>query len=319
MTENDVEIPVSRKFGIYYKGKSCGNHFFVSDYQKILDILKDNSFASNIKVGYYLEHYKEAAEAFKNDSCASLLISLMDIKSGNDKILLIGYYRNYPKNISDDIRVMPYNDCASGKITRELLAQIIFHEKKYIIFEDKEYKVCNIQDKNFSNNARLDCIVQKLPIVKSYKSFKGKDTVEDADVLIYSPKTKRYEIAHAKYDESNSEYFTDSTSYKLFCERYGKPPVDIIPKRKNGDRVGYSDYNVESMLYVFGYNASQKDNLSDVERHEILSYIIDLNLMKRERIMDFISWLISMRATRWAFENAIDKWENDLAFLYDYK
>lgn len=76
-----------------------------------------------------------------------------------------------------------------------------------------------------------------------------------------------------------------------------------------------SSWNLESVLKREGYTASQKENLTDYERQQILLSVIQQKLMSKQQIIEHIELQISLRQNNRMYSTAISKWERDLAFL----
>ena len=76
-----------------------------------------------------------------------------------------------------------------------------------------------------------------------------------------------------------------------------------------------SSWNLESVLKQEGYTVSQKENLADYERQQILLSVIQRNLMSKQQIIEHIGLQIALRQNNRMFSVAISKWERDLAFL----
>ena len=88
--------------------------------------------------------------------------------------------------------------------------------------------------------------------------------------------------------------------------------------RKDVEKSGELDassWNLESILRREGYTVSQKEDLSDYERQQILLIVMRRNLMSKWQIIEHIELQISLRRNNRMYNIAISKWERDLAFL----
>ena len=65
----------------------------------------------------------------------------------------------------------------------------------------------------------------------------------------------------------------------------------------------------ESLLMQYGYNVSEMEGLSSIQRHNILSVIIDNNILSKSEIISYIDFFISQRRTMENMKTAILKWE----------
>ena len=75
----------------------------------------------------------------------------------------------------------------------------------------------------------------------------------------------------------------------------------------------------ESTLKIYGYSVNAKDNLTDNERQDVLSFIIENNIETENQVIQFLSWLIEQNKNRRNMENAVNKWERDINFVRNYQ
>lgn len=75
----------------------------------------------------------------------------------------------------------------------------------------------------------------------------------------------------------------------------------------------------ESLLMQYGYNVSEMEGLSSIQRHNILSVIIDNNILSKSEIISYIDFFISQRRTMENMKTAILKWEEDREFVKNYE
>lgn len=77
----------------------------------------------------------------------------------------------------------------------------------------------------------------------------------------------------------------------------------------------------ESLLHRCGYNVNASDELTTIQRQEILARVIDNNLYSISGLLSFLDWLIE-RANKTSNKNlsdAIKKWEADRVFVESYE
>ncbi len=82
---------------------------------------------------------------------------------------------------------------------------------------------------------------------------------------------------------------------------------------------GSIQFNAESKLHRLGYNVGAKDDLSDLYRQSILSAAVDLGIMSKREIIDFLTLMINMRRNDPRMQNAVYRWNKDLKFINNYK
>lgn len=140
---------------------------------------------------------------------------------------------------------------------------------------------------------------------------------ELVDLLMYSPKTQRYECCHATCIKATGICYMDGSVYRMFLHNYGNPKVK--PYYNEADRSSYwSDLNEESLPKAFGYSVSKAEGLSDGQRIDILTDLVDAGIMDIPRIIDFLNWLLDNPVHKSLVE-ACDKWEHDIRYLKNYK
>ena len=60
------------------------------------------------------------------------------------------------------------------------------------------------------------------------------------------------------------------------------------------------------------------DGLSQKERQELIGQLIDGKLMSQSSIINHLEWLIHSHRDNYRFDDACDKWQDDLKFAYNY-
>ncbi len=126
--------------------------------------------------------------------------------------------------------------------------------------------------------------------------------------------------AEASYCEECDKYFISEVEFNRIT-RLGMICCKVITEaefKKSSSNMDDSRWANESLLRSYGYNVNSKDNLSDRERQERLSFIIENEIVSVEKAIDFIEWLVG-RNTTVTFENARNKWRRDVEFLMNYK
>ena len=208
-------------------------------------------------------------------------------------------------------------------IAREILAGIIKPEKNGRV--NINGTILNVlTSTNLDRIAKnADSILQRVEIRKNggYSRFGNRDEYnnEIVDVLMYSPFTKRYEITRASYDKSSRSYYMDITRFRSFVREYGNPGIKIwagVSGYKGGGN--FDMLNHESILYAYGYNVNQTNNLSAEYRHQILADVVDLNIMTVREIVKLITYNMNLHSQErnWL---ARKKWQEDIDFITDYR
>ncbi len=79
---------------------------------------------------------------------------------------------------------------------------------------------------------------------------------------------------------------------------------------------GFSgELDVESVLYRFGYNVSEKDGYSDSYRQSILSAAIESGVISKKGAINHLRYLIKLNEKKSNLAKAREKWNKDIAYL----
>ena len=74
----------------------------------------------------------------------------------------------------------------------------------------------------------------------------------------------------------------------------------------------------ESPLMLCGYSVSQKEGLSESERHYIISQIIDQGILTKLEVIRYLGYFIRRNGQKDCNYLALSKWERDLDFTLHY-
>ena len=143
------------------------------------------------------------------------------------------------------------------------------------------------------------------------------DGLELADVLFYSPKTKRYELCRATFDTKFDECFVDASLFRQFVYRYGNPGI-LVRIVHDDSQWESATLREESLLHVLGYTVSRGSSLTEDERHEILAFAIDVGILSSRQIVLFLQGLIA-RFKSPKYECARIAWGNDIEYVATYQ
>lgn len=76
--------------------------------------------------------------------------------------------------------------------------------------------------------------------------------------------------------------------------------------------------NQESPLMLCGYSVGENDSMPRDVRQEILCFIIEHNILSRMEVINYLELFISTNGRKRGMEYAVQKWEEDLHFVYLY-
>lgn len=212
-----------------------------------------------------------------------------------------------------------YNEIDLNTGLRHLLQEKDLEEKTVEQLRSELGLNHNIQYKDFvivsslkienciKNNHHIESIKVNIPI--AYKNFKISEKTVNA-----------YHCSDCKhYFISNNEYENIKKLGSILCQHL---TWEEYEKYKNGIENHFFQWNEYSLFSRFGYSVNQSDNLTEIERHSILSYIIENEpkdfdgcIWNRNKLVSFLKHQIKMHPHHW---KAIEKWESDLEFLEDY-
>lgn len=309
-------VPVSETEGVRCRYKSCGKHVFLDRTKKHVRLLKGNPFATMITTDtdYCFKFKLRAEDIFKGSDYNYLLLFLMRIdcpqSHRKDMYLIIG---NRNRKIYDYFQVIDYK-CESA---RQLLTDIFRDYNKEITYDGIKYRLIHKQS---SQAYGMSGIVSSVTIKKGggYAGDIFGDNYKVVDILLYSPFTKKYEIAHATYNASTKINYMDISLYKDFYRKFGNPEIDIeVEDNKPHSENNYKNLREESIIHAFGYSVSSKENLSTTVRQNILADVMDLELISPRALASLLeSFIVRFKAEK--YDLARLKWSMDLDFVMNY-
>ena len=117
------------------------------------------------------------------------------------------------------------------------------------------------------------------------------------------------------------KYFMGEGTY-LGLKRKGYICCKVIEEKdlgtkKAGDGI-YGNLASESILHMYGYTVNQQDDLSEAERHTIISFVIENRIQTAQDIAHLLEWLISQRERNPLMSVAVSRWRTDLTFVKRY-
>lgn len=137
------------------------------------------------------------------------------------------------------------------------------------------------------------------------------------DLLLFSPKTNRYEIIKATHDAANEVCFIDLAIYKVFVKHFGNPGLPYRFGDGSGEAIDNDGLNAESVLKSFGYSVAQNVGLSDKQRQDILADVVDLGMVSVSKVIWYLELFIRLHPGS-RFYSAREKWERDEYFIANY-
>ncbi len=81
----------------------------------------------------------------------------------------------------------------------------------------------------------------------------------------------------------------------------------------------FDSWQSKSLLNLYGYTVDQNKNLTSKERHQILAFIIENNILSQYKIVNYIQGFIKLRKNNKNMKSAIDKWNEDMKYVLNYQ
>ena len=127
------------------------------------------------------------------------------------------------------------------------------------------------------------------------------------------------EKIHGYYCKNCNLYFIYNIDYEKL-KRKGIPLCKIFEYSKYiANKNNNINFNPESIIHACGYNVGSGDNLTELQRQKVLSFIVDKGIMSKFEIIDLLEYFIFLRKGNSSMINAISKWEKDIEYLKKYK
>ncbi len=188
--------------------------------------------------------------------------------------------------------------------------------------EDYEYDENDDSDDEYDEN---DEGVQKI----DYRTFFVRKSMDDCDregheytdviasvPMITDEKYKMFEFPAIYCYDCNIYYVTDEEYDKLHYN--GRVLCQLLTEEEYRQyRDGFNNDNLSprSVLNIFGYTVSRKDNLSDGERRQKLRWIIANGISTKERIVSYLNYFIKRSEGQTKLASAVSKWRADKDYL----
>lgn len=134
-------------------------------------------------------------------------------------------------------------------------------------------------------------------------------------------------------EDGEISYLKINASYCYDCKRFTILKSDfiaikdivmckVIDETSDYSNNSENEFDFEqrrSILFQYGYNVQTKKNLSEKQRHIILSSIIEAQIMNRRDVINHINTLIDRGSKIPSWSNATQKWKEDKQFVSEYK
>lgn len=143
----------------------------------------------------------------------------------------------------------------------------------------------------------------------------NRDDYEMVNILVRCANMKDVVPITVYYSKSERKYFLNQESYDLYKRKYGLPYFHLAYYSTTETPFNMKE---KSDLRLYGYTVNKVDGLSQKERQELIGQLIDGKLMSQSSIINHLEWLIHSHRDNYRFDDACDKWQDDLNFAYSY-
>jgi len=201
----------------------------------------------------------------------------------------------------------------SAAFEKQKMRKGTLNEKDFFINTNPVFS--NPNDKAMPDN----CIPIEVKLRENGGFHSKNINFEPIVILIYSYKSKRYELMNATYDKNNEYPFVDVKIFRTFIRNHGKPAALFnFDKYKLSNGFDWDALEMESALRMYGYSVSKNEGLSVTERRNLLAEVIDLELLSVKQIVILLEFLLNSR-TGENLATARGKWTQDIQFVKNYK
>ncbi len=331
-------IPVGEGMEADIPGAWCRkcDKLYVKGGDSVRELIKDNKFAK----GYTLdgeelwdftnEKRRLKREEKRLEKKKLLFKARLEKLSGIPSSEVMICVRFDDKSYADYIIVSNKKDCTANEIIhysseegRELISAAYAGQRKGNGYLDsKKYRVINRIYPHLKRRKISDHIVLTDLNIRpdgGYISSVKNAQMEIIDTLLFSLSTNKYEIIRSTLNKTTGECFVDIGLYRSFVKKYGRSELspDFGYWSSYGTR-SFDELNSESILKGYGYSVNKADGLSTSERRELLSEIVDLEILTVKRVVGLLDFFIQTHSNP-VYMEARSKWESDKKYIQEYR
>lgn len=271
--------------------------------------------------------YKKSAdmECHEEEDCGKVIIPMFT-------------QRIYPYLISDDLcpfcnvklvqNNILYQRIKDNKINKESMVCHRCPACNQLFIMDYEVDGFDFENTNISvNRNKYEEIlpIDIYDIIVLRNTLKCSSNHDTKDIIAKLPVLNEY---------GEISYISVNASYCPTCNRYTMLKDDfnaiagVVTCKVIDETVSYNSDNSEfdmvidtkhSILAQYGYNVQTKKDLSEQQRHIILSSIIEAQIMNRREVIDHITTLIERGSKIPNWKYATQKWKDDKRFVSEYQ
>lgn len=230
--------------------------------------------------------YKCLLKNIKNESESSIALKLINLKKISE---------DYPGKIENYIELVQKN----------------FNED-YLVYANSNSRFLNALE-----------IIRNNKVLKNIKVIKGitkchnldhKKCEEDIYVIIFNENEVIPEKVSVYFCPICKEYSMLYSDFESLLKKYNDCSLGVHVKNINNFNLTYE--NKYSLLYLFGYSVSAKNNLSISRRRFLLEMFVEY-FWSRDQVINHLEIEKKKRQNneKMAMSNAVSKWEADIKYL----
>ena len=133
-------------------------------------------------------------------------------------------------------------------------------------------------------------------------------------------------IINAQFCCECEKFIISETGYNDYRKAYRFLPILFDRVDKDGDFPNRPYWGREtdnemadySPLMMAGYSVSKEKGYTDEERHNLLAFLMDMEVVPKEKIIGYLEWFKTMNGANAKNAQALKKWDNDLQFVRGY-
>lgn len=265
----------------------------------------------SISQEYLIPRYAKRMQTVRSIKSASIAVHLKEEGRSNHRLITIVSSREDRNNKND---VFHYTDLFARQLLLEIHRQSKSIDIAGVIFDILKVFRIGVEKDPLRRHTEIDTIVLRSG-GGLYQGLFDSGT-ELVDILLFSPFTRCFEVAHASYDTENALYYMDAKVFRKFVMQYGNPGVRIAAYQ-SGLLRNFSTMKEESVLHAYGYVVGNS-GVPENARQSLLGEILDLGLMSSHSILCLLELNLSTHPGE-KYRNARACWEADRRFVMEYK
>jgi len=227
--------------------------------------------------------------------------------------------------LSNELYEINSSDSIEDNRSHEILNDIQSLKEKLKSIKNFKFPTSpiNVQDIKEFYDVIPDIDINSVIVLKSTLLCSAKHRTQDltAKIPVLDKNCESY------YVEVRASYCFDCQHFTILKDDFDKisdivtcKVVDETSMYKSDEsQQNHEQDNDISILKLYGYNVQTKKNISEQQRHVILSSIIEAGIMNRRQVIDLIETNMRRKSTRPDCALAVQKWKEDIEFVNTYK